>query len=488
MIAAPPSSVVAVLPDASHRLTERAKRIIVAGVMLAMFLAALDSTIVAPALPTIGASLGGASFLPWVVSAYFLTSTAVTPLYGKLSDIRGRRPVLLAALALFLIGSVACALSPDMAALIVARALQGLGGGGLVALAQTVLADVATPRERAQYAVYISVVWAVASIAGPVLGGALAQHWSWTVIFWLNLPLGALAAYVCDRNLRDLPQALRPHKLDLIGSALVMGASVCLMLMLTLGGAQAPWTSPAVLSLGLAAVVLGGALLWHLRRAPEPLIPLSIFANRVVDKATAAMFFGIFAYLGATVYLPIYFETCLGLDPTVSGAGLIALLGATVIGSYLTGSNVPKLKHYKIMGYVGLPLASLAMGALALAAPWLNFAGAEALLIVYGLGVGALFPIVMVSVQNAVDPRDMGVATATVAFLRSLGSAIGVAVIGAVVFAFGLGAPGAKADPVEAAQAFRAAFALMTLASLISLACFVAMEELVLRGPAKAAA
>ncbi len=470
-------------------LDRAAKRSIVIGVLLAMFLATLDSTIVAPALPTIGGKLGGAAFLPWIVSAYFLTSTAVTPLYGKLSDIHGRRIVLLSALALFLVGTVACALSPNLGALILARALQGVGGGGLVALAQAVIADIASPRERAQYTVYISTVWATSSIAGPALGGFLAQHISWTMIFWLNLPIGAVAFIVCERRLRDLPQLLRPHRLDWLGGVLVIGATSALMLMLTLGGNLLPWRSPQVLGLGAAALALGAAFILHLTRAPEPLIPLSIFANRVVDKASLSMFFGMLVYVAAVVYLPLYFEICLHLDPTAAGVGLIVVLGAGVIGSNFTGLNMPRIRRYKIMGYVGLPAAVLSLTALSALAPRLDFWGAEALILVYGLGLGTMFPIVTVSVQNAADPRDMGAATSTLAFVRSLGSALGVAVFGAVIFAYGIGEPGADmhADAATAATAFRVAFALMAVLTFACLAFFVAMEEVPLRGPALAA-
>ena len=463
-----------------------AKRNIVIGVMLAMFLASLDSTIVAPALPTIGASLGGAAFLPWVVSAYFVTSTAVTPLYGKLSDIHGRRPVLLTALALFLVGSLACAISPNMTALIVARGLQGVGGGGLIALAQTVVADIATPRERAQYVVYITTVWAASSIAGPALGGFLAQYSSWTLIFWLNLPIGALAYVVCDRLLRGLPQMRRDHKLDWLGGALVVGSSVSLMLMLTLGGGQAPWGSPLVVGLGVAALVLGAGFLWRLRVAPEPLIPLGIFANRVVDKAAGAMFFGMLVYISATVYLPLYFELCLGLDPTSSGLALIVVLGASVVGSNFTGLNLPHIRHYKIMGMIGLPAGVAALAALAAFAPALGLWGALGVVLIYGLGLGALFPTLTVCVQNAVDPADMGAATSTLAFVRNLGSALGVAVFGAVIFAFGLVEPSAtsKTDPALAMTAFRVAFGLMAAAIAVSFLFFAAMEERPLRGPA----
>ena len=459
--------------------------------MLAMFLATLDSTIVAPALPTIGAE-------PRRRGVPAVDRLGVLPHLDR-RDAALRQAVghpwpahraVIAALALFLVGSVACAVSPNIAALIVARALQGLGGGGLMAMAQTVVADIASPRERAQYTVYISTVWAASSIAGPALGGFLAQHMSWTVIFWLNLPIGGVAFVACERLLRNLPQARRPHRLDWWGGALVIGATVALMLMLTLGGDMLPWRSPIVVGLGAAAVVLTAAFVAHLKRAPEPLIPLSIFANRVVDKASLSMFFGMFVYVAAVVYFPLYFEICLGLDPTAAGIGLIVVLGASVIGSNFTGLNLPKMRRYKVMGYIGLPAAVVALAALSALAAHLNIWGAEALILVYGLGLGTLFPTLTVSVQNAADPRDMGAATATLAFVRSLGSALGVAVFGAVIFAYGLGekSVGAGADPAAAAAAFRAAFALMAVATAACLAFFAVMEERPLRGPVAATA
>jgi EmrB/QacA subfamily drug resistance transporter len=478
------------LPDAH-------KRRIVIGVMLAMFLAALDQTIVAPALPTIGASLGGAEFLPWIVSAYFLTSTAVTPLYGKLSDIHGRRPVLIFALSVFLIGSTLCALSPSMAALIAGRAIQGLGGGGLITLAQTVVADIASPKERAKYVVYISTMWATSSVAGPVLGGVLAQHVSWTMIFWINLPLGALATLISGRALRDLPQLKREHKLDLTGAALIIFASVGLMLALTLAGLGYSFLSAPMIALSAASLLLAAWLVMHLMRAPEPLIPLDIFANDVVDKATAAIFFTMFAYMGCTVYLPTYFEYFMGMDPTVSGAGLIVLLAGSVIGANAAGTFMPRLVHYKRMAVGGLCLAVTAAACFAALAPHLNFWSAETLAFAIGVGVGPLFPTATIAVQNAVDPRDLGVATATLAFLRTFGSAIGVASLGAIVTAYGLGSTGAEPlltgahDPglaERAGEAFRAVFALQAVTLAIGLVSLVLMEERPLRGPSRRAA
>lgn len=472
-------------------MPDKQRRDIVIGVLVAMMLAALDQTIVAPALPTIGASLGDADFMVWIVSAYLLTGTAVTPLYGKLSDIHGRRPVLSLALGVFLVGSVICALAPSMPVIIIGRAVQGLGGGGLVALAQTVIADIVPPRERSRYVVYISTVWATSSVAGPILGGFFAQHLSWSLIFWINLPIGAVAFAMTHYRLQGLPQVRRDHRLDFLGAILLMSGTVALMLVLTLGGSRLPWSSLILLTLGVAAGVLAAALIVHLRRAMEGLIPLDIFRNEVVGTATATIFFSMFAFIGSTVYLPIYLEFVIGMDSTVAGAGLIALVGGSVIGATIAGRAMPRLVHYKRVGVAGLCLGIGALALLSLFASSLNLWTAEALVLALGLGVGPVFPTVTVSVQNAVDQRDLGIATATLAFLRSFGSAIGVALMGAVVIGFGVvtasGLPqtGAAFDPDmanRAGLAFTAVFALEGLALAIALACFLMMEERPLRG------
>jgi EmrB/QacA subfamily drug resistance transporter len=476
-------------------ISHEQRRDVVIGVLTAMMLAALDQTIVAPALPTIGASLGDADFIAWIISVYLLTGTAVTPLYGKLSDIHGRRPILSLALGVFLIGSVICALATSMPVIIVGRAVQGLGGGGLVALAQTVIADVVPPRERSRYVVYISTVWATSSVAGPILGGFFAQHLSWTLIFWINLPIGALAFFMTHTRLRGLPQIRRDHRLDVLGAALITSSTVLFMLVLTLGGSRLPWTSPLILSFLAIASLLAALLIAHLRRAPEALIPLDIFRNEVVGTATASIFFSMFAFIGSTVYLPIYFEFVLGKDSTVAGAGLIGLVGGSVVGATVAGRTMPRVVHYKRIAIVGVAVAIGALIALSVFASSLSFWGAEALVALLGVGVGPLFPTATVSVQNAVDPRDLGVATATLAFLRTFGSALGVALMGAVIIGFGLvtdaGLPQAGAlDPALASQAghaFTAMFALQALALAVSLACFLMMEERPLRGSAPSA-
>jgi EmrB/QacA subfamily drug resistance transporter len=482
---------------APKTLTDAQTRKVVVGVLLAMFLATLDQTIVAPALPTIGANLGDVDFLSWIISVYLLTSTATTPLYGKISDIYGRRPVLLLALGVFVAGSVVCALSTSMIMMIVGRAIQGLGGGGLITLAQTVIADAVSPRERSKYVVYITAVWATSSVAGPVLGGYLAQHVSWTVIFWINVPLGAFAALITSGTLRGLPQITRDHRLDILGSLLMTCATVALMLLLTLGGVRLAWTSMPILTLGLAALFLSVWLVAHLARDAEPLIPLDIFRNEVVGVATIAIFFSMFAFVGSTAYLPMYFMYVMGADPTLAGAGLIALLGGSVIGANSAGRYMPRFEHYKRMPIAGLSVAFVALLLLSAFAPNLQFWQAETLVLIMGIGIGPLFPTATVAVQNAVDPRDLGIATATLAFLRTFGSAISVALIGAIVLGFGVNselgiagqaAAGASEIAERAGQAFIIVFAVQAAAVAISLACILVMEEKPLRGAAPAVA
>ena len=476
-------------------LSDGQKRRIMIGVMMAMMLAALDQTIVAPALPIMGASLGDSEFLSWIISAYLVTGTAVTPLYGKLSDIHGRRPALFLSLGIFLVGSVICALAPSMAAIIVGRAVQGLGGGGLLALAQTIVADIAAPRERARYVVYFSLVWATSSVAGPIIGGFFAQHLHWSLIFWINLPVGALAFAMSNRVLRILPQIKRDHRLDIGGAVLIVGATTALMLLLTLGGVRYPWTSTPILSLGVIAALLTLGFIVDMARAKEPLIPLGIFRNEVVGSASLSMFFAMLAFVGITVYLPIYFEFALGMAPTASGAGLIVLLAGSVAGANTTGRYMPRIVHYKRMAVVGVICAVLASVALSLLAKSLVFWEVQALMLIVGVGVGAIFPTLTVSVQNAVDPRDLGIGTATLGFLRSLGGAIGVAALGAVVLAHGvvsdagLAQAGAVFDPElarRAGEAFVYVFGVQAAALAVSLFFLLLMEERPLRGPAKA--
>lgn len=459
---------------------------IVLGVLVVMLLGALDQTIVTPAMPTIGSALGGSEYLPWVITAYLLTGTACAPLYGKIADSYGRRPVITAAVLIFLLGSVAAALAPNMLALIVARAIQGVGGGGLFVLAQVVIGDTVPPRERAVYAGYISGTWAIASITGPVLGGFFADHWHWSLIFWVNLPMGLVALLVLLGPLKKLKVPPRAHRLDVLGGLLVLVATALLMLALTWGGVSYPWSSPIILAL------LGGSLaLWivfvlRLRRIEEPLIPLEVLRNPIVLTASLGASFGMGATLAIAVYTPIYLQAHLGLTVAESGVALVPYIVSQTVGSASGGKLVPYVPRYKYLAVGGLSIGVLCLVILALISTTATLLTAEILLFLAGAGMGTLFPISTLSVQNAVDYRHLGVATAVISFLRSLGSAIGVAAIGAIALASGL--PGLREGVTVTATselatgiAFRDIFLASAAILAISLLCFLAMENKPLR-------
>jgi EmrB/QacA subfamily drug resistance transporter len=473
-------------------LSDREIRSILVGILLAMFLAALDQTIVATALPTIGRDLGDLEHLPWIVTVYLLTSTAVTPLYGKLADTYGRRIVLLVGIAIFLLGSVACALAPTMMTLVLARALQGIGGGGLIATGQTIIADLVPPKERAKYQVYFAAVFMSSSLLGPVLGGVMAQHLHWSSIFWINLPLGAYAYWISSRSLKRLPRFERPHRLDLLGAALLVAATVSVLLALSWGGLSYPWISAPILSLIGGSAVLWALFIWRMRRAPEPLIPRGVLANPVVRMGTLAACFGMGTYIGLTIYLPVYFETVRGLSASLSGLALIPLMVGTVVGATFSGRVMLYVKHYRRLPVVGLAVAIAATLALALFADRLSILAIETLLAVLSIGMGTLLPVTTVSVQNAVEPHEMGTATGTVNFFRSLGGAFLVAIFGAIVLG-GAGLSGralsfetmaaeAARSGVDLSDVFRWMFAAAALGFALALAFVSRMEERPLKG------
>ena len=483
---------------AQKGLSEREIRAIISGIVLAMFLGALDQTIVVTALPTIGRELGNAELIPWIVTGYLIAATAVTPLYGKFSDIHGRRFALLTAISAFMIGSLACALAPNMIWLIAARAVQGLGGGGLISLAQTVIADVVPPKERGKYQAYIAGVFLTASVTGPALGGFIAQFLHWSVIFWVNLPLGLLALWMSYSTLKRLPRNERPHRLDIPGAAIMVCATVALMLALSTGGNAHPWLSPQILGLfGLSALFwLGFAA--RLLSAPEPLIPLSIFANQVVRTGVLAAAFGMGTYIGLTIYMPVYFETIWGLSAAHSGLALLPLMIGTVTGATFSGRMMARIVHYKRLPLAGVSLAVLSTAVLAVFAAELPFWGVEVVLALISFGLGTLLPVSTVAIQNAVAPHQLGTATGAIGFFRQLGGALMVATLGAIVLG-GLGGDGQGAAralrggdlgvaPEEFANAFRWAFAAASVTLACALACIVRMKELPLRGgPSEAA-
>ncbi len=476
-------------------LTHPEIRAIVLGITLAMFLGALDQTIVATALPTIGRHFGDLGDLSWVVTAYLLTGTAVTPLYGKLSDIHGRRVMMLIAIALFIAGSVACALAPSMTALVLARGLQGLGGGGLMALAQTIIADIVSPRERGRYQGYIGAVFAASSVGGPVLGGFLTEHLDWSLIFWINLPLGIAALAMTANVLKLVPFTPRQHKLDLIGAALLMLAAVVLLLALSWGGRRYAWLSREIGAMLAVSGLLWGLFAWRLATAKEPFLPLNVLGNPLVRTAALAGACNMGVLVGMTIFVPLYFEVVLHLTASQSGLALIPLMGATVFWSTITGRLMMHMEHYKRVPLVGLTLAIVALAPLAIWPAELPIWLVLLLLTAIGSGLGTVFPVSTVCLQNAVPRSQMGVATGAANFFRSLISALVVALLGAIVLG-GLGGVSGMslemlaraASAHELAVAFRFVYLACALTLAFGMAFLIGMEERPLKGPPSAAA
>lgn len=448
---------------------------IVSGIILAMFLSALDQTIIATAIPTMAKDLGNADQVSWVASVYLLTATAVTPLYGKLSDIHGRRVVLLIAIIIFTLGSLLCAVAPTMLTLIAARALQGLGGGGLISLAQTIIADIIAPKERGRYQVYIAGVFVSASLLGPVLGGLFTEYMHWSMIFWINLPLGIAAYGMTSNALKNLPRHERPHELDILGAVLMVTATVTLMLALSLGGTRFLWASREII--GLVAV---SGLFWllfglRLAKAHEPLIPVELMANSTVRNGTLSAFFGMGTYIGMTIYMPQFFEGVMGLRTVNSGLALIPLMLGTVVGATLSGRVMLHIIHYKRLPVAGLVLACFGMIIMAIYEANLSLTAVEIIIMLVSLGLGTLLPVTTVSIQNAVLPYQMGTATGTMNFFRSLGSALIVAGFGAIL----LGSSGivGQATGGSAVQEFRLIFIAALVGFLAALYFLMRMEE-----------
>ncbi|MBB4038753.1 EmrB/QacA subfamily drug resistance transporter [Microvirga flocculans] len=481
----------------SKALSHAEIRTIIVGVLLAMFLAALDQTIIATALPTIGRELGDLEHISWIVTVYLLTSTAVTPLYGKLSDSYGRRIIMLIGIVVFIIGSIACALAPSMVVLILARALQGIGGGGLIALAQTIIADIVPPRERGRYQVYFASVFLSSSLLGPVLGGFFAEKMHWSVIFWINLPLGLTAFALAYRSLKKLPRHERPHRLDLLGAVLLVAATVALLLALSWGGLRYPWASLPILGLIALSMLLWGLFAARMRLAPEPLIPPGVLHNPVVRMATLSACFGMGTYIGLTIYLPVYFEAVRGLSASLSGLALIPLMAGTVVGATLSGRTMARVAHYKRLPTAGLAVAMAATGLLAFYGQSLSILAVEGVLAVISIGLGTLLPVSMVATQNAVAPHQMGTATGTANFFRSLGGAFIVAIFGAIVLS-GSGLNGATSfeglskvaarSGIDLAGVFSHVFMAAIAGFGLALAFLLALEERPLRGSAVKAA
>ncbi|WP_370678103.1 MDR family MFS transporter [Pleomorphomonas sp. PLEO] len=474
-------------PPEQPVLNEDDKTKIVITSLLCMFLAALDQTIVTPALPVMGASLGGGQWVSWIVSAYFLTATAVTPLYGKLADLKGRRPVLYAGVGIFVAGSLMSALAPSMAVLIAGRALQGLGGGGLMALVQTIIGDVAPPRERGKYMVYIAGIWATASIAGPVLGGVLAEYVHWSAIFWLNLPLGAIAVGLSLKPLSKLPNIRRDHKLDILGAVIIIAATLLFLLALTLGGHSYPWSSPPILGMLVVSAAAFILFAWYQFQPVEPLLPPRIFGNKVIALTSATAFLATAGMFGLSVYYPVYLQLIEGFGASAAGLALLGPMIGAVAGSSISARILRKGRHYKRLPMIGSLISLVSLTVVGFLVGNVSFWVIEVLALLTSFGQGTLFPVGMVMVQNAADPRDLGTATGAYTFVRSLGSVVAIAVLGAIVGSAGIGDhisvggldPAARESVVAA---FRALFLAAAGAQLLSLVLLARIEERPLRG------
>jgi EmrB/QacA subfamily drug resistance transporter len=472
-------------------LTPGEVRTILMSLMLTMFLAALDQTIVATALPTKGRQFQDVSSLSWVITAYLLASTAVAPVFGTLSDIYGRRAMIIAALSLFIAGSILCALAPNMPVLILARGLQGLGGGGIMPIVQTVISDVVTPRERGQYQAYFSGVWVAAGIGGPILGGVFAEHLHWSMIFWINVPLGFASLTLLLPKMAKIPVFHRKRKVDWFGGVLLMASAVVFMLVLTWGGNRYLWLSPVIMAMVGASVALALAFVWHAGNAEEPFLPLPLMGGTVVPYAMAAGGCALGAILGLTVHLPLYYEVVYHLSASEAGLALIPLAAISTGGAAIAGRTMMRAKHYKRVAIIGTACAALAGLALALTA--LPLWALLVLLSVFALGLGTAFPVSVVSIQSAVARSQVGTITGAMNFFRALMASFTVAAFSAILL-MALGADislgGEHRGPVNSIPAadmiaafryvFGAAAALLAGASL----CMILMEEKPLAGPA----
>jgi EmrB/QacA subfamily drug resistance transporter len=413
-------------------LSRRQLRIVFGGLMLGMLLAALDQTIVATALPTIVGDLGGLNHLTWVVTAYLLTSTAVTPLWGKLSDLYGRRGTFQAAIAIFLAGSMLSGLAQNMGELIAFRAIQGLGGGGLMALAMAIVGDLVAPRERGRYQGYFGAVFALASVSGPLLGGYFTDQLSWRWIFYVNLPLGIAALIVTSVVLR-IPFRRQRRRIDYPGSLLLVAAVGCVVTATTWGGTTFPWGSVPIIGLAAATVALLALFVAWEARASEPILPLHLFRNPIFTVAVAITGLLGLALFGAVVYLPEYLQVVRGASAISSGLQLIPLTLGIVVASAVCGQLVSRIGRYKIFPVIGATLLTIGFWLLTHIQVDTSTTVLSAWMLVVGLGIGCIMQIAVLAVQNAVAYQDLGTATSATVFFRLLGGSLGTALFGAVL-------------------------------------------------------
>ena len=432
-----------------------------AAIVLSMLPAVLDQTILATALPTIALDLGSVTDVAWLVTAYVVAAAASTPLWGKLGDRHGRKRLLEISLGLFLVASALCGAAPGIAALIVARAVQGVAAGGLMALAMAAVGDLVPPRERARYQGYIAATFAAATVVGPLVGGVIVQHIGWRWVFYVNLPIG-VAALAGLRLRMPVPRAeAARHPLDILGAALLAAATAGFMLICVWGGRRYPWGSPEILALAGVVGALAFALVLCERRAADPIVPFELLRTRTMAIACAALFLTTAALFAVNVFVPLYLQTTTGATPTEAGLLLVPMMLGITVSTNLAGRGIARTGRYKRYPLAGAALMTIALIELAAVAGSPSRLTIGIGLAMFGFGFGMVGQVLIVAVQGSVDPRRLGVAMATTSFFRALGGAVGAAVLGSLF------ASRAGADLTGAVQAVFAVGALVALCGAV---------------------
>ncbi|MFI9718497.1 DHA2 family efflux MFS transporter permease subunit [Streptomyces sp. NPDC052396] len=403
----------------------------ISALLLGMLLAALDQTIVSTALPTIVSDLGGLSHLSWVVTAYLLASTAATPLWGKLGDQYGRKKLFQTAIVIFLIGSVLCGLARNMPELIGFRALQGLGGGGLIVLSMAIVGDIVPPRDRGRYQGLFGAVFGGTSVLGPLLGGLFVDHLSWRWVFYINLPVGVIALAVIAAVLH-IPSRRTPHRIDYLGTFLIAVVAVCLVLMTSLGGVSYPWSSWQIVLLGVLGVLLLAPFVAVEHRAAEPVLPLTLFRIHTFTLCSVIGFIVGFAMFGAMTYLPTFLQVVHGVSPTLSGVHMLPMVAGMLISSTASGQLVSRTGRYKVFPIAGTGVMVVGLLLLHQLTPSTSTAMMSVYFFVFGFGLGLVMQVLVLIVQNSVGYENLGVATSGATFFRSIGASFGVSIFGTI--------------------------------------------------------